>query len=288
MDFCPIAPFSYLDRLDIAGTSDTHLVLAHLFEKSPQYVQYYRENVGENNNKTLIMDNGQFELYRAGLPPFNPDKLIAMAQGVKATHIVLPDYPGEDNQKTVDAAVKYAPIFRDAGFKTFFVPQGPRGNVDQYVESFRWATENNDIDYIGISILAAPIALDCDVVGGVSNIQTFLARLTLCQILRDEDCEIGVEYQNKKIHFLGMTDGPKEIFWASKMKDAVLVDSWDSSSPVWAGHLGISYDNSSTGLKNGKIHEAVDFDVPINSFTLPRIENNLCDVVNLAIAYDHA
>ena len=36
-------------------------------------------------------------------------------------------------------------------------------------------------------------------------------------------------------------------------------NSWDSSAAVWCGLNNISFDNSPTGLKNGKFKEHVDF-----------------------------
>jgi hypothetical protein len=38
------------------------------------------------------------------------------------------------------------------------------------------------------------------------------------------------------------------------------IDTWDSSAAVWAGMCGISFDNSPTGLIDGKNEIEVDFD----------------------------
>ncbi len=55
-----------------------------------------------------------------------------------------------------------------------------------------------------------------------------------------------------------MVDGPNEI---ALLKDyARYIYSWDSSSAVWAGLNGLSYDNSPTGLEKGKFELEVDFD----------------------------
>ena len=59
----------------------------------------------------------------------------------------------------------------------------------------------------------------------------------------------------KKIHFLGMVDGPNEI---SLVRD-FHIDTWDSSAGVWAGLNGLMFDNSPTGLVNGKFEKHVDF-----------------------------
>ena len=69
------------------------------------------------------MDNSAFELYKAQLPMFDPQKLVGLAQQVNATHIVLPDHPSHPSMVGIDDAKRYAPIFKEAGFGTFFVPQ---------------------------------------------------------------------------------------------------------------------------------------------------------------------
>jgi hypothetical protein len=38
------------------------------------------------------------------------------------------------------------------------------------------------------------------------------------------------------------------------------IDTWDSSSAVWAGLNGIEYDKTPTGLIDGKFELEVDFD----------------------------
>jgi hypothetical protein len=75
-------------------------------------------------------------------------------------------------------------------------------------------------------------------------------------------------YENgKKIHFLGMVDGPNEVslveYWLN------YIDTWDSSAAVWAAMCGIEFDNSPTGLINGKNEIEVDFDH--NSATIPEL-----------------
>ncbi len=61
----------------------------------------------------------------------------------------------------------------------------------------------------------------------------------------------------KKFHCLGMVDGPNEIelLWPY----ANNIATWDSSAAVWAGLNGIKFDNSPTGLINGKFEKEVDF-----------------------------
>lgn len=266
IQFCPIAPTQYLRPLDILSWSDTHLVLAHLMHDE-EYRNCYASSA---YGKTIILDNSGFEMYRLGKPMFDGNQLIDLAGRVGADYIVMPDYPGEHPLKTIAAAIEFAPQFQQAGIRTFFVPQGRPGNLDDFFMSFAWAASSPLVDYIGISILAAPIAFECDQPG---NIQTFLSRVHLCRMLQERGLWKLAKDNGKLIHFLGMTDGPNEIM-AAKLYQTI-PDSWDSSAPVWAGIMNVKFDDSPTGLRNGKIHTHVDFDIPFDESNRPVIEHNL-------------
>jgi hypothetical protein len=66
-----------------------------------------------------------------------------------------------------------------------------------------------------------------------------------------------IQVNGKKLHFLGMVDGPNEIELVKRYHDHIT--SWDSSAAVWAGVCDIEFDNSPTGLINGKNEIEVDF-----------------------------
>lgn len=74
--------------------------------------------------------------------------------------------------------------------------------------------------------------------------------------LRDRGILRMATANNKKIHFLGMVDGPNEILLCKGLK----IDTWDSSAAVWAGLNDIEFDTSPTGMVNGKFEDEVDFD----------------------------
>ena len=260
-DFCHITPTAYLD-LFATGRSH-HLVLAHLIEEDEDYANYYA-NLPRCNDTVIIMDNSAFEMYKQGKPMYPSDKLIEMGKKVGADYIVMSDYPGEPAQKTIDAAKKLAPIFQDAGFGTFFVPQAEIGDEESVIEAFRWASTADEVDYIGVSILTAPNAYGVE---KGNNLQRFLSRWKLMQRLEEEGILDDIRDNAIKIHFLGMVDGPNEIALVSRWLD--YIDTWDSSAAVWAGLCDIEFDNSPTGLINGKNEIEVDFDH--NSATIAQI-----------------
>ena len=158
---------------------------------------------------------------------------------------------------TIDAARQYAPIFKENGFKTFFVPQSDIGDLEDLITAFAWAASSPLIDYIGISILAVPNAYNCE---KGNNLQRFLSRWRFMNELYDRQLLQLAAQNGKKIHFLGMVDGPNEI---SLVRD-FYIDTWDSSAGVWAGLNGIGFDFSPTGLMTGKFEKHVDFSADLS------------------------
>ena len=251
INFCHIAPTS---MLDVTLNQTHHLLLAHIIEVDDAYADFYKQLKTEHPEVVYIMDNGGFEMYKAGKPMMDSDKLIELAGKVDADYIVMSDYPGEDYAKTIKSAEESAQKIQDAGYGTFFVPQSEVGDIDGLVESFRWASENHRIDYIGVSILAVPNAYGVE---KDNNLQRYLSRLTFMDKLHEEGILRKIRSSNKYVHFLGMVDGPNEIKLVEKYHD--VIDTWDSSTAVWAGINDKIYDDSPTGLIDGKIESEVDF-----------------------------
>lgn len=250
--FCHIAPTSYLN---LVSGRPIHLALAHLVQhhSSNEYIDFYKKE--NENGSTIILDNSAFEMIKQGKKLYPSDKLIDMGKKIDADYIVLSDYPGEHSSFTIAAGVRYAKKFKDAGFKTFFVPQSQIGDQEDYINCFEWASESNDVDYIGVSILGVPNSYGS--IEKNNKLQRFLSRLDMMYKLKKLGILDKCKQNGKKIHFLGMLDGPNEIKFMNPFKD--YIDSWDSSSAVWAGLNDISYDNSPTGLINGKFEKEVNF-----------------------------
>ena len=254
-DFAHITPTAYLDIF--ASNRPFHLTLAHLVETDPVYTNWYAQRDLSRSLSPYIniMDNSAFEMYKQGREMYPSDKLIEMGTKICADYIVMSDYPGQPSQVTIDKAVEMAPELRKAGFGTFFVPQSNEGDLEDLLDAFEWAAESEHVDYIGVSILAVPIAYGVE---KDNKLQRFLSRWKFMRELDTRGILQTIKDNHKKIHFLGMVDGPNECtlvqdyFWA--------IDSWDSSAAVWAGMCGIEFDNSPSGLINGKNEIEVDFD----------------------------
>lgn len=251
-DFCHITPTAYLD---LFGNRSHHLTLAHLVETDPVYTKWYAD-LQENPyfDGLIIMDNSAFEMYKQGREMYPSDKLIEMGKRINADYIVMSDYPNSSPNLTIEAAIRMAPELRQAGFGTFFVPQSTIGDVDGLVESFLWASTAEEVDYIGVSILAVPNAYGVE---KGNKLQRFLARWRFMLELEQRDFFHEVNRNDKKIHFLGMVDGPNEILLVKPWLK--YIDTWDSSAAVWAGLNGIEFDNSPSGLVGGKLESEVHF-----------------------------
>ena len=274
MKFCHIAPVAHLD---LVKDRSAHLTLAHLIDEGHQdYIDFYKNQKFDIN----IMDNSAFELYKAQLPMFDPQKLVGLAQQVNATHIVLPDHPSHPSMVGIDDAKRYAPVFKEAGFGTFFVPQSDVLDLEDLITSFAWAASSPLIDYIGISILAVPNAYGCE---QNNPLQRFVSRWKFMNELYDRNLLQLAAQNNKKIHFLGMVDGPNEI---SLMRD-FHIDTWDSSAGVWTGLNGIQLDWSPTGLVEGKFEKHVDFEAKIEDNSLIELaKTNIAKIDELVNRYN--
>jgi len=283
MRFCHITP---IDHLDLVKGRNAHLTLAHIvsgMEGTPEqvdaYNSFYQEEKALAGPEYLnIMDNSAFELYKNKMPMFNPSELLNLAKKVHATHIVLPDHPAHPSMVTIDDAKRYAPIFKEAGFGTFFVPQSDIGDLEDLITAFAWAASSPLIDYIGVSILAVPNAYRCE---SGNSLQRFHARWKFMNELYDRNLLQLAAQNGKKIHFLGMVDGPNEI---SLVRD-FHIDTWDSSAGVWAGLNSISFDDSPTGLIDGKFEKHVDFESNFKDTSIA--EANMKVIDNLVTRYNH-
>ena len=249
IDFCHIMPTAFLNTY--ANKYKTQLILAHLVEEDEHYRNFFAKY-----NRTKIMDNSAFEMFKTGQPMYPADKLIEMGHKVNADYIVMSDYPNEDPSKTIAAAEELAPKFKEAEFGTFFCPQSKIGDLEGLISAFAWAANSHHVDYIGFSILNIPNAYGVE---KNNKLQRYLSRLKFVQELDKRGILEQIVNNKKKIHFLGMVDGPNEIELMGYNGYDECIDTWDSSAAVWYGLNGIKFDSSPTGAVNGKFEKEVDF-----------------------------
>ena len=278
MKFCHISPTAHLS--DFCEQQTHHLLLAHLIESDPEYTQWYASRKSSKN--VYIMDNSAFEMYKQGREMYPMENLIEMGTRVGADYIVMSDYPNEPGKKTIEAAELLGPKLKERGFGTFFVPQSVIGDIEDYIATFAWAASSRVVDYIGVSILGVPNAYGVE---KDNKLQRFMSRWRMMNELEDRGILNLARRNNKKIHFLGMVDGPNEI---PLCYPRFHIDTWDSSAGVWAGLRGIAFDTSPTGLINGKYEEEVDFSYESKDVNdIVRAQRN-CEYINNLADYDES
>lgn len=301
INFCHISPTAYLESY--TKRNGAHLILAHLVESNPVYRDFY---ANLTDGKMKIMDNGAFEMYKAGRPMYESEKLIEMAHACKADFVVMSDYPRTNYKKTIRAATESMDQLISEGFMPFFCPQTEVGDMTGLVDSIEWAIDEQKISLIGISILNAPIACGVEIHKHITDqitgeevepeidtgykMQRFLSRWnvfrelerrgSLRKIITLANKRPGGRHTTQLFHMLGMVDGPNEIDLVRDYHDFIF--SWDSSAAVWAGMNGIEFDASPTGLRSGKFEKEVDFDTPytVESMAVHRnisYINKLCE-----------
>jgi hypothetical protein len=212
-------------------------------------VRYVEEK--KQYNFDIILDNSAFEMFKRGEPMYDSNKLLDAANKCNADYVVMTDYPNEDYHKTIEKAKETADTLINHNFKPFFCPQSVDGDLEGLIKSFFWAKNDPRIQMIGFSILAIPNAY-----GVLKNpLQRFLSRWRFI-------CELNkrgfFQDNTKKLHLLGMLDGPNEIGLLKNFLSEF--SSWDSSAAVWSGINGFVFDNSPTGMITGKFEREVYFD----------------------------
>ncbi len=255
---CFIAPTAYLEQF--ASQSTAHLTLAHLIHgnENGKYVDFYRRM--SERGDLVMNDNSAFELGAS----FAPELLLDTAKAVKASVQVLPDYPGQHQSQTINAALENIDLYKRNNLKTFFVPQAQPGDLEGWIDAYLFAAKHPDIDVIGMSILGIPLALPF--------VDRSIARVVMVAILKDR----GIFAEDKHHHFLGLNSGPK-IDIGSLLKMNAL-DTFDSSNAVWMGILGHRYAaNTDTFLNVSKVSTHVNFDQPITKdpIILDNIQANI-------------
>lgn len=239
-----ISPINYLHL--IPENQTFHLVLAH-YLKDPTYLAFYKKK--QERGDTLICDNMAFELKRS-IPAQELIKLIDDS-GLNPAYVVAPDAPFEDWKVTWDTTLAFIEEVKGKPYKVMAVPQSLKGDWTGWLRGYQLMANNPDISIIGMSIIGIPNAF-CELTGTDDIV---FNRIYATNYL----LETGLANEEKWHHYLGLGGGPREIVIQRQLG---LMDSNDSSSPFWHGYLGIEFDTSIWGLKNGKSSIEVDFHAP--------------------------
>lgn len=214
MEICFITPTPMLRK--IAVLSETHLVLAHIYEQDEAYRNFYKEKAKEMN--WVMLDNSAYELGAA----VAVERLKVIAEDLYPDVIFLPD-KRFDKDATLEMVRNAIPILKDTGAKLLAVPQG--SNQEEILECYDALIEMEGIDGIGLY----------EEIGEVC-----------CATDTREDFLVLLERTNRVVdsmyyHLLGMEEDVQKIRKLSSFK---WVNSIDSVKPIVYGlnhiHLGIN------------------------------------------------
>jgi hypothetical protein len=131
--------------------------------------------------------------------------------------------------------------FKAAGYQVMTIPKSPA--------QFKDMMYDNRVDYVGVS---------------EEHLAYRHSPGARYELFRDH---IDAMMPKKKIHLLGGTDSVYEIGMLHPFRDYIF--SWDSSTAIWQGHLGIKIND--VVRKNTT---SVDFTVEVN-LNKPTIVNNI-------------
>lgn len=261
MKLCLISPVVGLQQY-ATQSEGVHLALVHLVEESQEYADFYRQQ--SEKGDVIILDNGAFEF---GFP-CPTDRLIKAAEKIKAHVLVAPDYPGQAWEKTLISTEDFVNEVRKTPYTVMGCPQSLVGDWRGWLESFRqMATIDSKLSHIAVSILATPNAFG-DLVGNAKDIE--LCRLMATVLLKDALKKRHLNFQGKKIHYLGAGHRLDLLQYYD------IADSLDTSSPVWHGMNGIRYEYGF--LPDGKIKKPVDFLCKDQGGCTQIIQSNILDL----------
>lgn len=252
-----IAPIAYQDL--IPNEADFHLILAHLLDNK-EYVDFYKQKIKRGD--TVILDNSAFEFKRA----LSAEEIFGFIDRseIVPTYVVAPDYPFEDWEVTWNSTLKFIDEVKGKPYSVMAVPQSRKGDYEGWIKCYRNMVDHHDVDVIGMSILGIPNAF-CSL---TNTDDIAYNRVYATMKLLDEIISPGYKWH----HYLGLGNGPRELIMQRQLG---LIDSNDSSSPFWHGHLGIRFDNSVWGLKEGKTKSEVRFETHRESESLSSILFNI-------------
>jgi hypothetical protein len=209
---CLISPINCLETFAVA--SNHHLILAHIAKKSKEYRNFYQQMAARGDY--IILDNGAYE---TGVPE-DGSLIIDLAKEIGAKCIVLPDFPFQEADKTIKAAIDFLDKYEDGdGMEYMFVPTADPNNkgLSSFLDCWAWGAKVlGSTDWIGIAKNAGRNFLPS--LGGA-------ARMFLLLEVKKRGL-LG----SQKLHALGYN-----AIWEPYYLSTFGVRCLDCSSPVWRG-----------------------------------------------------
>jgi hypothetical protein len=241
------APLSIVREVD--SLTDYSYFLVHLFEESPEYLQWAKEVVASGREN--ILDNSIFELEEA----FDADKFAKWVEVIKPTYYIVPDAL-EKKDQTIEQYANFMMKYPDLPGKTIGVVQGK--SYPEIVECYKFMSKSCDKIAISFDYSFFEQWYPKE---KTKYHKWMKGRQRLLKMLLSE----GIIDTSIPHHLLGC--GLASEF--SNYRDYKWIDSIDTSNPVVAGIKGqrYEYQDGSWGLNDKPtqklftmINESVDPD----------------------------
>jgi len=235
--------------------NDYDYALVHLFDKDPEYLQFYKNSVSQG--RKVLLDNSIFELGEA----YDNENFAKWVRDLKPAEYIVPDAL-EDVAKTIQQMEDWNRNYKDMPGKKIGVVQG--SNPEELIDCYTYLDKHADCDKIAISF---DYKLYEEIVPHSNKYMSWmLGRSVILANMLSE----GIINTNKPHHLLGC-GLPQEF---ALYRDYKWIESIDTSNPIVHGIKGITYEYG--GLQNKESIKLVDLlDVEINKQQLYDINHNI-------------
>ena len=217
--------------------NDYDYALVHLFDKDPEYLNFYKNCV--ENGRHVLLDNSIFELGEA----YDNDSFAKWVEELKPTEYIVPDAL-EDKDKTMQQMEQWNISYRELPGKKIGVVQGK--TPEEIIECYAYMDKYADADKIAISF---DYSLYEEIIPHSNKyISWMLGRATMLANM----VASGIINTKKPHHLLGC--GLPQEFALYRKYD--WIESVDTSNPIVHGIKSIKYEHG--GLQTKESIKLVD------------------------------
>jgi hypothetical protein len=218
------APIEILE--DIINITDYQYALVHLFDKNPEYYNFFKRCI--IRGEEVLLDNSIFELKTA----FDAAKYAQYIRELKPTYFIVPDVL-EDSEATIESYKKFKESYSYLPGLWIGAVQGK--TYQDIVECYKFMSENADYIAISFDFSWYQTIVHTNITDPHRAMLTRMAygRTKLINMLK---CD-GYWSYNKPHHLLGCSL-PIEM---RAYRHDHSIRSVDTSNPVVAGLKGVRY-----------------------------------------------
>jgi hypothetical protein len=235
-----ICPVKWLEKFAIQ--SKFHLILPHLFEKYPQYKEFYKERAKKGDH--ILIDNSIFELEKS----FDYKKILEYAEEIGAKEVSAPEVlkDKEASKKLRDEFLNY---YNKSGSKVNILAVAQGNNIIEIIESYAELMEVNEIKALGL-----PFDIDEEITGISDKVKSLTLRRVFNRwFIVDQISKMYFYKEPKPTHLMGLSDALE----LQKYSKYSWIRSNDSSTAFVHGVNKIRYTDK--GLPCEKIKQKLDF-----------------------------